>query len=283
MKRDAIDPVNSTSAEISRRGFTLLSSAALIGAAAPSPQTLGKPHPPFVAEDDPDITVSRPRLTPARGGEIGAYAASPRHRKDVMPGVVVIQAIWGVDAQLRDVVRRFAKLGYDAVAPALYDRLNPPSGDGAADIKPFLPVANKMFEQGLQSGDIKAAREFLTTHYKTPKAGIIGFCMGGRVVLEQIAGTADFAAASVFYGEVQPPPSGTISAAVLGSYGARDTSIKAQDARAFFDSLSAPHALKIYDAAGHAFFDDTRARYVESAANDAWQRTLDWFLRYLNP
>jgi carboxymethylenebutenolidase len=55
-------------------------------------------------------------------------------------------------------------------------------------------------------------------------------------------------------------------ASLLGSYGARDT---------------APHDLKIYEEAGHAFFDDTRASYVAGAASDSWRRPLDWFTRSL--
>jgi carboxymethylenebutenolidase len=67
----------------------------------------------------------------------------------------------------------------------------------------------------------------------------------------------------------------------MGSFGARDTSIKPEDVRAMFARLSAPHDVKIYDEAGHAFFDDTRSSYVPSAAADAWARTLAWFKTYL--
>jgi carboxymethylenebutenolidase len=118
--------------------------------------------------------------------------------------------------------------------------------------------------------------------------------MGGGIAIQQIIDSKAFAAASVFYGSVRP---GTASSApttastfdftsrittpLLGSYGARDTSIKAEDVTAMFARLTAPHAVKIYDEAGHAFFDDTRPRYVPSAAADAWTRTLAWFHKYL--
>ncbi|HEV3153863.1 MAG TPA: dienelactone hydrolase family protein [Candidatus Baltobacteraceae bacterium] len=281
MASNEIDPVNSTDLKISRRGFAIAGSAALLGAAASSADELGKPHPPFVAEDDPAIVVSRPRLLPAAGGAIGAYAALPRQVRSTTPGVVVIQAIWGVDAQLRDVVRRYAKAGYAAVAPRLYDRVNAPDADGSSDVAAFRPVAKAMFEQGFVKTDIDSAHDWIGSQAAQSKIGITGFCMGGAVVLSQIAGSTLFTAASVFYGSVQPPPQGAISAALLGSYGARDTSIAPADVRAFFEQLSAPHDLKIYDEAGHAFFDDTRARYVASAANDAWRRTLAWFEKYL--
>ena len=98
----------------------------------------------------------------------------------------------------------------------------------------------------------------------------------------------------MFYGSVRPgtdsksPTTATtfdftsrITTPLLGSFGARDTSIKAEDVQAMFARLTSPHAVKIYDEAGHAFFDDTRERYVPSAAIDAWSRTLAWFHTYL--
>jgi carboxymethylenebutenolidase len=52
--------------------------------------------------------------------------------------------------------------------------------------------------------------------------------------------------------------------------------------RAFFAALKQPHDLKIYDEAGHAFFDDTRSSFVASAAADSWARTLAFFDKYLS-
>nr|MDQ6926277.1 hypothetical protein [Candidatus Eremiobacteraeota bacterium] len=96
MRIDQTDPVNATKAEFSRRGFVSLGAGAALvaaNAAAVNAQTegFGKPHPPIVAEDDPAIVVSRPRLTPSGGAPIGAYAATPRTVTPRTPGVVVIQ------------------------------------------------------------------------------------------------------------------------------------------------------------------------------------------------
>jgi carboxymethylenebutenolidase len=68
---------------------------------------------------------------------------------------------------------------------------------------------------------------------------------------------------------------------VCGSYGARDTGIPAEDVRAFRDALRVPNDIRVYNSAGHAFFDDQRASYVPAAAVDAWKRTLDCFKLYL--
>jgi len=299
MQTEPTDPLNATSADVSRRGFVTLSAGAAFalanGAAADGQAAgFGKPHPPIVAEDDPAIVVSRPQL-PATAGPIGAYAAAPRNATRVTPGVVVIQAIWGVDAQLRDVVRRYAKNGFVAVAPALYDRLSPPNGDGATEYTPFGEVAARMNQQGHVFSDIQAAHDWLLTQAPGAKIGITGFCMGAGIVLRSLLGSTAFAAASMFYGDVRPgttrdePTTAStfdftskITTALLGSFGGRDTSIKPGDVSAMFARLGPPHAFKIYDEAGHAFFDDTRDSYVATAAADAWTRTLAWFNRYLH-
>jgi carboxymethylenebutenolidase len=293
------NPAAAAKPEVSRRGFVALGAGAAltIGNAAPAAaQTdgFGKPHPPIVAADDPAIAVSRPRLIPNAGSPIGAYAAAPRSLTGATPGVVVIQHIWGVDATIRDTVRRYAKSGYVAIAPLLYDRLNPPNGDGSTDFAAFAPMAAAMNAQGFVTTDALAAHDWVRTQARDASIGITGFCMGGGIVLQQIIDSKAYAAASMFYGSVRPgtksgdPTTAStfdftsrITTPLMGSFGGRDTSIKPDDVRAMFARLTAPHDVKIYGEAGHAFFDDTRASYVPSAAADAWTRTLGWFHTYL--
>jgi carboxymethylenebutenolidase len=299
MSAEPIDPVSATKPELSRRGFVSLSAGAALAAgsaAAAQAQTegFGKPHPPIVAEDDPAIAVSRPQLSPSAGGPIGAYAAAPRTITPRTPGVVVIQHIWGVDATIRDTVRRYAKNGYIAIAPELFGRLNAPSGDGLTDYQPFAAVAAQMFAQGFVTTDALAAHDWIRAQARDASIGITGFCMGGGIALQQIIDSKAYAACSMFYGDVRPgtkrgdPTTAStfdftsrITTPLMGSFGARDTSIKPDDVRAMFARLTVPHDVKIYDEAGHAFFDDTRASYVPSAAADAWARTLAWFKQYL--
>ncbi|HEX3468097.1 MAG TPA: dienelactone hydrolase family protein, partial [Candidatus Elarobacter sp.] len=210
------------------------------------------------------------------------------------PGVVVIQHVWGVDATIRDTVRRYAKAGYVTIAPELFGRLNPPSGDGVTDISVFSPISAQMNAQGFITTDVAAAHDWIRTRAHDAKVGITGFCMGGGIVLKTIIDSKGYGAASMFYGDVRPgtrrgdptTPStfdftSRITTPLMGSFGARDTSIHPDDVRTMFARLTVPHDVKIYDQAGHAFFDDTRASYVASAAADAWTRTLAWFHRYL--
>ena len=131
---------------------------------------------------------------------------------------------------------------------------------------------------------------------RTLKVGVTGFCMGGSNTLRQTVDNApSFAAAAVWYGKVRYGTTGNngpitpialayaddITVPLLGSFGGRDTSILPDDVRALDARLRIDHDIKIYDEAGHAFFDDTRQSYVATAAVDGWRRTLAWFSRHL--
>ena len=214
------------------------------------------------------------------------------------PGVVLVMAIWGVDAQLRDTVRRLAKAGFAAIAPDLYTGLGAPSGDGTSEIGPFREVAAKL-EDASVDADLDAGAGWLQQRGPSRKIGVMGFCMGGGITLRQTVDKPEtYRAASVFYGKVRYGTSDNkgpitpialayadeIACPLVGSFGARDTSINADDVRALSDRLGAlhkAHDIKVYEAAGHAFFDDTRQSYVAFPAADAWKRTLEAFQRYL--
>jgi carboxymethylenebutenolidase len=302
---DLIDPTRATSPNVKRRTFVSLSATASVAGgtfaqALAQSDVLGRPHPPLVAENDPAISTAHPTLTNG-ARTLDAYYAAPANAGPSTPGVVLVQAIWGVDAQLRDVARRLAKAGFSAIAPDLYSGLGAPSGDGTTDIAPFRAVAAKLSDD-VVDGDLAAAAAFLRhgAGSATQKIGVLGFCMGGTTALRQTVDNAKvFQAAAVFYGKVRYGGSDNANGAIVpfdfayvdkigvplvGSFGARDTSIRADDVRALDAKLTAldkDHDLFIYDAAGHAFFDDTRPSYDPSAAGDAWARTLAWFRKYL--
>jgi carboxymethylenebutenolidase len=296
---NALDPTALTSPAFKRRAFVGLGAGAAAVASslgttlAQTPADFGKPHPPIVALDDPSITaehiaLARPDVA------LDAYAAWPKNLSSATPGIVMVQHIWGVDSTIRDDVRRYAKAGYICIAANLYQRSNAPSGDGTSDINLFRPAASALTDD-VVAGDLRAARNWILTRAPQAKIGITGFCMGGGIAIKQLIGTADYAAASIFYGDVRPGTprdapttsdtfayAAKITTPIRGNYGERDTSIAAADVREFFGSLRPPHELSIYPEAGHAFFDDTRASYVATAATDAWTKTLAWFRTYLS-
>jgi carboxymethylenebutenolidase len=278
-----IDPTHATSERLNRRVFVGISTAATLAAAAPpgDADMLGKPHPPLVAQDDPAIVVDHVSLDHSAIA-IPAYAAWPRNAASGTPSVVVIMHVWGVDTSIRDFVRRLAKSGFAAIAPDLYARFGAPSGDGATDYTIFRPYAQRL-DRGEWLGDVRAAAEWLAAKFPKTKTAITGFCMGGRLALiAAVEQAALFAVVAPFYGAVADVDPKSMHIPVCGSYGGRDTGIPVQQVREFAAALTVPHDIKIYDEAGHAFFDDQRASYVASAAEDAWKRTIACFTEYLS-
>jgi carboxymethylenebutenolidase len=265
---------------MNRRKFAGLAAGAAatasVSAHAAAQTGFGAPHPPIVPEDDPAISVERLALS-RPDGTVNAYAAYPKQLNGTAPGVVLCMAIWGVDEQLRDTVRRYAKAGYMCIAPDLYSRMDAPSGDGATDFSVFRPFAAKL-QRDQYDGDLKAAAMHLRSKAAGAKLAVSGFCMGGHIALIQALDNVDvFAGVAPFYGAVKDIDPAQMRMPVCGSYGAKDTSIPEADVQAWAAALKVPHDIKIYPEAGHAFFDDTRSSYVASAADDAWTRVLAFY------
>lgn len=277
MEAREIDPMHAVSAKLNRRLFVAMSAGATIAASAPAvgQEELGHP-----AEHDPAIATEHVVLQ--RGdATVPAYAAWPASASPRTPSVVVIMHIWGVDTPIRDFVRRLAKTGFAAIAPDLYARFGAPSGDGATDYTIFRPYAVRL-ERDVWLGDVRAAAQWLSTKFGDTKIAITGFCMGGKLALIAAAEEgALFAVVAPFYGDVAGLDPKAIHIPLCGSYGGRDTGIPPDKVREFAAALTVPNDVRIYDEAGHAFFDDRRPSYVASAAADAWTRTIACFNKYL--
>ncbi|HEY8296470.1 MAG TPA: dienelactone hydrolase family protein [Candidatus Baltobacteraceae bacterium] len=280
-----IDPTASTSARLNREAFVGISAGAAAGIGTVARGLgqgagLGKTHPPLVAPDDSAIVAAHVELR-RPDGAIAAYAASPKNAGPDTPGIVVVMHIWGVDTSIRDVVRRYAKEGYVAIAPDLYSRFHAPSGDGVSDIATFRPFAKQLLDAQADA-DIRAAANWITAAHPGARVGVTGFCMGGAIALRQAITNGDvFVADAPFYGNPAGIDAGQIRIPICGSYGARDTSIPAESVRAFRDALRVPNDIVIYSTAGHAFFDDQRGAFDPAAAADAWRRTLAFFAKFL--
>jgi carboxymethylenebutenolidase len=275
-----IDPTQAASERLNRRFFVGISAAATLAAPSAAFAEESAPGPASIPENDPAIVaqwigLSRPDT------DVRAYAAWPKGAGPHTPSVVVIMHVWGVDTSIREVVRRLAAGGFAAIAPDLYARFGAPSGDGSTDYTIFRPYSKRL-DRAQYAGDIRAAADWLAQKFVGTKTAIMGFCMGGHVALLAAIDDADrFAAVCPCYGSVEGVDPAAIRMPLCGSYGARDTSIPADSVREFAAALKVPNDVKIYDNAGHAFFDDHRPSYVESAAEDAWKRIIAFFNRYL--
>ena len=273
-------------------------SAALIAAAGAAPADaqsadFGKPHPDIVSESDPAITVVHGTLT-RPDATIGAYIAMPKTVTATTPGIVMCAHIWGVDVQYRDLARRFAKLGYIAIAPGIFDRSHPPSGDNQTDLKLFLPAVGALYAGNTMNGDLLAGKAWIRTQAPRGKVGLYGNCMGGGIVLQALVGNTNYDAASVLYGYVrtdrkvtEPPPDGAfdwaaqVTAPVIGFYAGGDGGINVLDVQAAYAKLKGPHDVTVYPDAKHGFLDDTRAGYLAPAATDAFAKMIAWYGKYL--
>src|SRR5579871_2674249 len=234
-----------------------------------------------VAENDPKIrseTVSIP--SPQGNGRIDAYLVRPAGPAKA-PAVIVIHENRGLNPYIKDVARRLAVAGYMALAP---DGLTSVGGY-PNDEEKAAALFGEVDKQKMFADFAAAARWLRARPDSTGKLGALGFCFGGGVVnqLAVVLGP-DLAAAVPFYG-VQPDAAAAakIRAPLNAQYAELDTRITG-GWPAFDAALTAagvPHEGHVYKGANHGFHNDTTPRYDEAAAKEAWQRTLDWFNRYL--
>ncbi len=226
---------------------------------------------------------------PVKGGDIPAYHAMPASGGS-FPTVVVVQEIFGVHEHIRDVCRRFAKLGYFAVSSELYAR----EGDVSKlpDIESIRAIVARVPDDQVIS-DIDATIAWAIGTGKTDpsRIGITGFCWGGRITWLYAAHNPLLRAAVAWYGRLAGTPNELqpvdpvdvaekIAVPVLGLYGGQDQSIPLATVETMREALrraKAPCEIHVYPDAPHAFFADYRPSYRAEAAADGWRRLQDWF------
>jgi carboxymethylenebutenolidase len=230
---------------------------------------------------------------PTKDGTMPAYRAMPATGTG-FPVILVVSEVWGAHEHIRDVARRFAKLGYYAIAPELFAR----HGDAskATDVQALLRDIVSKANDAQVLGDLDACVAFSRTDRGDPaKLGITGFCWGGRITLMYAAHNADVDAAVAWYGNVAAARipgdksaqevSDRIKAPVLGLYGGADPGIPTDTVEKFFASLKAAgntrSELVVYPDTPHAFHADYRPSYRKEAAQDGWNRAVAWFRRHL--
>ncbi|HXA07092.1 MAG TPA: dienelactone hydrolase family protein [Bryobacteraceae bacterium] len=230
---------------------------------------------------------------PTGDAHIPGYRAMPKSGKS-FPVVLVVQEIFGVHEHIKDICRRFAKLGYMAVAPELYAR----QGDVSkiADIQEIISkVVSKVPDAQVMS-DLDATAEWAAKSGKgdTSRLGITGFCWGGRIVWLYAAHNPKLKAGVAWYGrlvgptnELQPrnpiDVAGSLKAPVLGLYGGKDQGIPIESIEKMRAALKAarnPSEIVVYPEAGHGFNADYRPSYNKEAAQDGWKRLQEWFKKY---
>lgn len=230
---------------------------------------------------------------PVADGKMPAYRAVPKSGKN-LPTVVVVQEIFGVHEHIKDIWRRFAKLGYFAVAPELYAR----QGD-VSKIKNIQEVISQVVSKVPDAqvmGDLDATVAWAksTGQADTAKLGITGFCWGGRIVWMYAAHNPKLKAGVAWYGRLitdtdplRPKnPIDIVSdlkAPVLGLYGEADGGIPVESVekmRAALKAAGKPAEIVLYPETPHGFYADYRESYRNEAADDGWKRLLAWFKQH---
>jgi len=212
--------------------------------------------------------------------KIAAYLAKPKGNGP-FPIVLVCHENRGLVEHIKDVARRFAKVGYAALAVDLLSR-----DGGTEKVGANVPgvLGNAPPVQFVE--DFQAGLKYMQaqTFVAKDKVAMTGYCFGGGITWRCATQMPEIKAAVPFYGP-NPPLEDipNVKAAILAVYGGNDTRINAgipavedalKKANKTFDKL-------VYDGANHAFHNDTNpANYNEKAAKDAWAKTLAWFDKY---
>ncbi|MBL7756580.1 MAG: dienelactone hydrolase family protein [Chitinophagaceae bacterium] len=229
----------------------------------------------------PETDLFTERISyPGVNGPMQAYVARPQAEKPYA-AVVVIHENRGLNAHIEDVTRRAAKAGYLAIAP---NALSPLGGTPASEDEARTKFQELKAEDSVQNF-IRVFDYLPSRKDYNGKAGCVGFCWGGAMANTLAVKIPSLKAAVAFYGR-QPGAAevADIKAAVQLHYAGLDERINAgiKDYEEALKANKVNYELYMYEGVNHAFHNDTApTRYNEAAARLAWQRTLEFFTKWL--
>lgn len=247
-----------------------------------------------VRTDSAGLTVGEVMI-PVGAFKLPAYRAQPEGKSN-LPVVLVVSEIFGVHEHIADVARRFARLGYLAIAPELFVRQGDPTSYGEvaklmAEVVSQAPDAQVM-------GDLDACVAWARTQGgDTARLGITGFCWGGRITWLYAAHHPGLKAAVAWYGRLTSPATplqpkrpvelaARLHAPVLGLYGGKDDGIPLESVEQMKAALAKGSAaarrsqFHVYPDAPHAFHADYRPTFRAAEAQDGWKRCIAWFQQH---
>jgi carboxymethylenebutenolidase len=234
-------------------------------------------------------------ITGHGGDEIEAYLARPLD-PGARGGVVVIHHMPGYDAATKEIVRRFAAHGYNALCPNLYSREAP--GADPDDAAATARAAGGVPDDRLVGDVDGAAKHLKSLDTANGKIGVIGYCSGGRQTFLSACSLSVDAAVDC-YGAfvVNEPPEGApvamrpilglapqLSSPLLGLFGADDKFPAPEETAklsAELDRLDKSHEFHTFADAGHAFFAVDRPSYRPVAAVEGWKLVFEFFGKHL--
>jgi carboxymethylenebutenolidase len=216
-------------------------------------------------------------LTASDGFKLGAYRADPS--TPPKGAIVVIQEIFGVNSHIRNVCDRLASAGYVAVAPAIFDRIEPNFQSGYSPDE--VAVARKFVANPDWSAMLRDTQAAIDTVKDSGPVGIIGFCLGGSVAYAAATKLSGLKAAVGYYGGVVvrfADDKPTVPTQL--HFGEKDTGIPLTDVETI--KAKRPDVeIFTYPGAQHGFGCDERASYDKASSDLAWQRSLAFFAAHL--
>ncbi len=207
---------------------------------------------------------------------VPAFWAHPQYGGP-FPGIVLLHDDWGMGAQLRARVHRFAEIGYYVIAPDLFE--------GQRANSQLEADALEIYFKDLALPKVTAALQALETHRKcNRKMAVVGWDLGAELALQVAMQRRDIMAAVAFYGD---PTNffgqlSQLSCPVMVINGADDEIVHRTEAqlRAELAADDKPHQVLTYPGAPHGFFNDMTPMYVPDASEDAWSRVLAFLETY---
>jgi len=234
-----------------------------------------------VPKDDKRLKTEYVTVQSSQGnGTIRGYFARPASASGKLPAVLVVHENRGLNPYIEDVARRFAVANFIALAPDGLTSVGGYPGDDEKGAVKFREVNGpKMLE------DFVAAAGWLKSHAdSTGKVGVVGFCFGGGIANTLAVRIPDLGAAAPFYGR-QPSAedAAKIKAPLLLHYAGTDQGVNGgwPAYEAALKANNKTYTAYVYEGTQHGFHNDTTPRYDEAAAKLAWQRTVDFFNKYL--
>ena len=214
------------------------------------------------------------KSTAEDGFSFSAYHAAPKGERK--GGVIVVQEIFGLDEHIHRDVDRWASLGFEAVAPSLYDRREAGFVSAHDDAGMKAGIGHAMGTPRDQAlADIAACRDYLAPR---GKVFIVGYCYGGSMAWLAAGELPGLSGSSSYYGSmVQANASLTPMCPTIVHLGRLDTHIPADDVKSAVQGAHPEVPVYIYEDAGHGFNNEDPARHNNDSAELARKRTLELF------
>jgi len=217
------------------------------------------------------------KLTASDNFQLGGYRADPANAPKA--AVVVIQEIFGVNHHIRAVCDRLAREGYVAIAPAIFDRLEPNFQSGYSPDE--VAVARKFVANPDWTAMLRDTQAAIDTVKNVCPVGIIGFCLGGSIAYAAATKLSGLSAAIGYYGgAIVRFADDTPKVPIQLHFGGKDAGIPLSDVE-IIRGKRPDVEIHIYPGAQHGFHCDERASYDKASADIAWPRSMSFLAKHL--